>query len=63
MEFINETVMGDYGKLELLVNEYQKDTAYYNETSESIGNAADNVHTSINLVNDMINSIRCAGQC
>lgn len=35
----------------------------YNETSESIGNAADNVHTSINLINDMINSIRCAGQC
>lgn len=60
LEFINETVMGDYGKLEVLVNEYQKDTAYYNETSESIGNAADNVHTSINLINDMINSIRCA---
>ena len=35
----------------------------YNETSESIGNAADNVHTSIDLVNYMINSIRCAGQC
>lgn len=31
--------------------------------SESIGNAADNVHTSIDLINDMINSIRCAGQC
>ena len=60
LEFINETVMGDYGKLEVLVNEYQKDTAYYNETSESIGNAADNVHTSIDLINDMINSIRCA---
>ena len=60
LEFINETVMGDYGKLEVLVNEYQKDTAYYNETSESIGNAADNVHTSIDLINDMINSIRCS---
>lgn len=60
LEFINGTVMGDYDKLETLVTEYQKDTGYYNQASESIGASAGNVRDSIDSINTMIDSISTA---
>lgn len=60
LEFINGTVMSDYNKLETLVTEYQKDTGYYNQASESIGASAENVRDSVDSINEMIDSISTA---
>ncbi len=60
LEFINGTVMSDYNKLETLVTEYQKDTDYYNQASESIGASAENVRDSVDSINEMIDSISTA---
>lgn len=60
LEFINGTVMSDYNKLETLVTEYQKDTGYYNQVSESIGASAESVRDSVDSINDMIDSISMA---
>ena len=60
LEFINGTVMSDYNKLETLVTEYQKDTGYYNQASESIGASAENVRDSVDYINEMIDSISMA---
>lgn len=60
LEFINGTVMSDYNKLETLVTEYQKDTGYYNQASESIGASAESVRDSVDSINEMIDSISMA---
>lgn len=60
LEFINGTVMSDYNKLETLVTEYQKDTGYYNQVSESIGASAESVRDSVDSINEMIDSISMA---
>lgn len=60
LEFINGTVMSDYNKLETLVTEYQKDTGYYNQASESIGASAESVRDSVDSINEMIDSISTA---
>ena len=60
LEFINGTVMSDYNKLETLVTEYQKDTGYYNQASESIGALAESVRDSVDSINEMIDSISMA---
>lgn len=60
LEFINGTVMSDYNKLEILVTEYQKDTGYYNQASESIGASAESVRDSVDSINEMIDSISMA---
>ena len=60
LEFINGTVMSDYNKLETLVTEYQKDTGYYNQDSESIGASAESVRDSVDSINEMIDSISMA---
>lgn len=60
LEFINGTVMSDYNKLETLVTEYQKDTGYYNQASESIGASAESVRDSVDSINEMIDLISMA---
>ena len=60
LEFINGTVMSDYNKLETLVTEYQKDTGYYNQVSESIGASAESVRDSVDSINEMIDLISMA---
>ena len=60
LEFINGTVMSDYNKLETLVTEYQKDTGYYNQASESIGASAESVRDSVDSINEMIDAISMA---
>ena len=60
LEFINGTVMSDYNKLETLVTEYQKDTGYYNQASESIGASAESVRDSVDSINEMSDLISMA---
>lgn len=60
LSFIDNTVMKDYGRLEVLVTDYKNDTGYYERVSKDIGMAAEKVSTSIESINTMLDSISTA---
>lgn len=50
LSFIDNTVMKDYGRLEVLVTDYKNDTGYYERVSKDIGMAAEKVSASIESI-------------
>jgi methyl-accepting chemotaxis protein len=55
--FIDETVIGDYNKLEELAKSYKKDAEYYSNESGNIGDDANGVNESIQSINNILDSI------
>jgi methyl-accepting chemotaxis protein len=55
--FIDETVIGDYDKLENLAKNYKNDAEYYSNISENLGAGANGVNTSIQSINEILDTI------
>jgi methyl-accepting chemotaxis protein len=55
--FIDNTVIGDYEKLENLANNYKTDAEYYSNVSESLGVSTAQVNSSIQNINDILGTI------
>lgn len=55
--FIDGTVMQDYNKLESLAKDYKKDAEYYAEVSGNLGASAEEVSSSIQSINMILNTI------
>lgn len=57
LEFINSTVMEDYGKLENLAVNYEKDATYYAEVSSDLGAGSQELSASIQNMNLIVSQI------
>jgi methyl-accepting chemotaxis protein len=55
--FIDNTVIEDYNKLENLANNYKNDAEYYSQVSESLGASANEVNSSIQNINTVLDTI------
>jgi methyl-accepting chemotaxis protein len=55
--FIDNTVIGDYEKLENLANNYKTDAEYYSNVSKSLGTSTAEVNSSIQNINDILSTI------
>lgn len=58
--FVGGTVMQDYDKLETLAKNYKRDAEYYAEVSGSLGASAEEVSSSIQNINMILNTISAA---
>lgn len=58
--FIDDTVMGDYEKLEGLAKDYKRDAEYYAEVSSRLGENAGGVNESVRNINTILNDINKA---
>lgn len=57
LQFIDETVLCDYDKLENLADNYRSDAAFYAETSSSLGAGTEELNASIQSINDILSNI------
>lgn len=57
LEFINGTVMEDYGKLEDLAVSYEKDASYYAEVSSDLGASSQELSASVQNMNHIVRQI------
>lgn len=55
--FLDEVVMKDYDKLELLANNYKEDAAYYANVSNQVGANAKDLSSSIANINQILSTI------
>ncbi len=55
--FLDEIVLKDYDKLEILADSYKEDAAYYAEVSNVLGSHTENLSTSIVNINQIIDTI------
>lgn len=55
--FIDETVMQDYDRLEVVAKNYREDAGYYTEVSEDLEAKADKFHTAIQNINGIIDQV------
>lgn len=55
--FLDEIVLKDYDKLEMLAGSYKEDASYYVEASSSLGEHTDELNASIININQIINTI------
>lgn len=57
LEFLNGTVMEDYGKLENLAVSYEKDASYYVEVSSDLGTSSQELSASVQNMNHIVSQI------
>lgn len=57
LEFLNGTVMEDYGKLEDLAVSYEKDASYYAEVSSDLGANSQELSASVQNMNNIVSQI------
>ena len=57
LEFLNGTVMEDYGKLEDLAVSYEKDASYYAEVSSNLGANSQELSASVQNMNNIVSQI------
>ena len=57
LEFINSTVMEDYGKLEDLAVSYEQDASYYAEVSSDLGASSQELSASVQNMNSIVGRI------
>ena len=57
LEFLNGTVMEDYGKLENLAVSYEKDASYYAEVSSDLGTSSQDLSASVQNMNRIVSQI------
>ncbi|MGN1179745.1 MAG: methyl-accepting chemotaxis protein [Suilimivivens sp.] len=55
--FLDEIVLKDYDKLEMLAGSYKEDAAYYVEVSSVLGSHTENLSASITNINHILNTI------
>lgn len=55
--FIDETVLQDYDRLEMVADNYRKDAGYYTEVSKDLETKAEEFNTSIQNINGIIDQI------
>ncbi|MCM1327647.1 MAG: methyl-accepting chemotaxis protein [Bacteroidales bacterium] len=55
--FINETVLADYDKLQMLAENYKNDAGYYAQASIKLGDSAETVSTSIDNISSLFDTI------
>lgn len=55
--FIDETVMQDYDRLEMVAENYRKDAGFYTEVSKDLEAKAEEFSTSIQNINEIIDQI------
>ncbi len=55
--FLDEIVLKDYDKLEMLADSYKEDAAYYVEVSNGLGTYTENLSASIANINHIIDTI------
>ena len=55
--FLDEIVLKDYDKLEVLADNYREDADYYVEVSNVLGTHIENLNTSVDGINQIINTI------
>ncbi|MCH5266536.1 MAG: hypothetical protein J1F02_11590 [Lachnospiraceae bacterium] len=57
LDFLDGTVMEDYGKLENLAVTYEKDASYYAEVSSELEDSAQELSASVQSMNDVLGQI------
>ena len=57
VSFLDDVVLKDYDKLEMLAGSYKEDAAYYVEVSSVLGAHTEELHTSITNINQILNTI------
>lgn len=57
LDFLNGTVMEDYGKLENLAVSYEKDASYYAEVSSDLGASSQELSASVQNMNNIVSEI------
>ena len=55
--FLDEIVLKDYDKLEILADNYREDADYYVEVSNMLGTHIENLNASVDGINQIINTI------
>ena len=60
VSFLDEIVLKDYDKLEILADSYKADASYYVEVSNVLGNHTENLSTSIANINQIIDTINAS---
>lgn len=55
--FLDEIVLKDYDKLEILADNYREDADYYVEVSNMLGTHIENLNVSVDGINQIINTI------
>lgn len=55
--FIDDTVMQDYDRLEMVADNYRKDAGYYTEVSKDLESKVEEFSTSIQNINEIIDQI------
>ena len=57
LDFLNNTVMEDYGKLENLAVTYEQDASYYADVSSDFGASAQELSASVQNMNNIVSQI------
>lgn len=57
LEFLDGTVMEDYGKLENLAVSYEKDASYYAEVGSDLGSSTQELSASVQNMNQIVSQI------
>lgn len=60
IEFLDEIVLKDYDKLEMLAENYKEDAAYYVEVSDDLGTYAEKLSESIANINEIVDTINAS---
>ncbi|MDO4304152.1 MAG: methyl-accepting chemotaxis protein [Bacillota bacterium] len=60
ISFLDEIVLKDYDKLEMLADSYKEDAAYYVEVSNGLGTHTENLSASISNINHIIDTINAS---
>lgn len=58
--FLDEIVLKDYDKLEMLAENYKEDATYYVEVSDYLGTYAERLSESITNINEIVNTINAS---
>lgn len=57
VQFLEQSVMPDYDKLEELGNSYQSDAVYYSDVSNDLGAEAEELRVSVQEINDVLENV------
>ena len=57
VQFLEQSVMPDYDKLEELGSSYQSDAVYYSDVSNDLGAEAEELRVSVQEINDVLENV------